>query len=169
LFHPDVPWAFIDEVWRVMTDCPQHSFQVLTKRPKRMANYLSGRGMWANIWLGATVENNKTLWRIDALKKCPPMIRFLSFEPLLEPLQELSIPDLYGVGWAIIGCESGPKRRRLSHSPMRREEALRRLTGKCMAADVPVYIKQLEIGGKVSRDPSEWPEDLRIREWPKGE
>lgn len=133
LFHRDVPDSFIEDVFGVMARCPQHTFQVLTKRPQRMAEFMSwplraGFAHWApiqdgvpgvhrmtpdewpgwplpNVWLGTSIESDKYAWRANHLRNTPAAVRFLSLEPLLGPLPSL---DLTGIDWVIVGGESGP-------------------------------------------------------------
>ncbi len=110
LFHEDSEFDFVRRVFDVMSQTPQHQFQVLTKRPDRMRNwierlvdkhdYLAPK----HIWLGTSVENQKVLHRIDELRQTHAGVRFLSCEPLLGPLDEI---DLTGIHWVIAGGESG--------------------------------------------------------------
>ena len=131
LFHPVVPDAFLSEVFAVMNDCRHHTFQILTKRPRRAAKW---RGPWTkNIWQGVSVENRATLFRIDQLRECATHVRFLSLEPLLEPLGEL---DLSGIHWVIVGGESGPGFRPMNHV------WAREIRDQCVAAGVPFFFKQ---------------------------
>ena len=131
LFHKEVPDSFIAEVFKVMNACPQHVFQILTKRPRRAARW---QGAWTgNIWQGVSVENRKTLFRIDQLRECPANVRFLSLEPLLEPLGEL---DLTGIHWVIVGGESGPGFRPMEHT------WAREIRDQCLDSDVPFFFKQ---------------------------
>lgn len=103
LFHPEVPAMFIAEVFEVMNRLPQHTFQILTKRPERAADW---PGPWTpNIWMGASVEDARALDRIEHLRRCRAAVRFLSAEPLLGPFGPL---DLSGIHWVIVGGESGP-------------------------------------------------------------
>lgn len=111
LFHPLVPDDFIRQVFDVMHDCPQHIFQVLTKRPERAAKW---PGMWTeNIWMGTSIENKAVIDRLDILRHCEAQTLFVSFEPLLE---DLGLIDLSGIDWAIVGGESGPNFRRMDHA-----------------------------------------------------
>ena len=131
LFHKEVPDSFIAEVFKVMNDLPQHVFQILTKRPRRAAKY---PGPWgANIWQGTSIESRKYLYRIDQLRDCPATVRFLSLEPLLEPLGEL---DLSGIHWVIVGGESGEGFRPMDHG------WAREIRDQCVDADVPFFFKQ---------------------------
>lgn len=106
LFHPEVPFGFIDQVVATITATPQHRYQLLTKRAERMVEYFANRPVPQNAWLGVTVECISTKSRIAALRKIQcSSIKFLSCEPLLEDLGEL---NLTGIDWLIVGGESGP-------------------------------------------------------------
>ena len=112
LYHEDVPLDYIRRVFEVMGRATQHTFQVLTKRHERLAE-IADRLPWApNIWQGVSVENNRWAVRADALRSVPAAVRFLSCEPLLGPLDRLS---LEGIQWVIAGGESGP--RWVPHTP----------------------------------------------------
>ena len=109
LFHPNVPFEFIDKVMATIEATPQHRYQLLTKRAERMAEYFSTREVPVNAWLGVTVECRQVLSRIDALRSIEDAtVRFLSCEPLLEDLGDF---DLTGIQWMIVGGESGPNAR----------------------------------------------------------
>lgn len=110
LFQEPVPAAFIRRVWKVMADTPQHTYQILTKRPARMAKVLRQKGIpvLANAWLGTSVESSSYLHRLDALRAVPAAVRFVSFEPLIGSVGR---PDLMDIDWAIVGGESGPRSR----------------------------------------------------------
>ena len=106
LFHPKVPFEFIDQVMATIIATPQHRYQLLTKRAERMVEYFADRSVPKNAWLGVTVECRSTKSRIEALGKIQcSSIKFLSCEPLLEDLGEL---NLAGIDWLIVGGESGP-------------------------------------------------------------
>lgn len=109
LFHPDVPVPFIRKVWSVMANTRRHTYQILTKRPDRMAEVLSdGFDILPNVWLGTSVEDGRVLHRLDELRQVPARIRFVSFEPLIG---SIAGADLSGIHWAIVGGESGPQAR----------------------------------------------------------
>lgn len=108
LFHDDVPAEFVTEVWSTMAQTPQHTYQILTKRPDRMAEINATLPVLRNVWLGTSVENADYLDRIDDLRRVRAAVRFISFEPLLG---SVSGADLKNVHWAIVGGESGPKAR----------------------------------------------------------
>ncbi len=136
LFHELVPDAFLAQVFAVMNAAPQHTFQILTKRTERLADW---PGPWTpNIWAGGTVENQKATARINDVRRCGAAVHYLSFEPLLEDLGPL---DLTGIQWAIIGGESGP------HIPTRPDRWMdhawaRAIRDQCVAAGVAVWFKQ---------------------------
>ncbi len=133
LFHDEVPESFVREVFRVMNACPQHSFQVLTKRPDR-ALRLASKVEWSNnIWMGVSVESERYYERINALQEIPASVLFLSCEPLLGPLVRL---PLEGVHWVIVGGESGPEAR-----PMRKSW-VRDIRSQCRARGVKFFFKQ---------------------------
>lgn len=109
LFHPDVPFAFIDQVFATIEQTPQHTYQILTKRAGRMRQYFSKRSCPVNAWIGVSVEDKKYgLPRIDQLLQINAATRFLSVEPLLEDLGEF---QMKGIDWVIVGGESGHKAR----------------------------------------------------------
>lgn len=108
LFHPDVPADFVARVWGVMERTPRHTYQILTKRPDRMAHAVSHLPPLANIWLGTSVEDAAVAHRLDSLRSVSAAIRFVSFEPLIGPVGPV---DLTGIDWAIVGGESGPRAR----------------------------------------------------------
>lgn len=111
LFHERVPIDFVHRVWDVMEEARQHSFQVLTKRPDRLAEFLDQRvSLKQNVWVGTSVENASYLWRLDALRRARALIKFVSFEPLLD---RIASPDLNEIDWIIVGGESGPGARRM--------------------------------------------------------
>lgn len=113
LFHEDVPKSFIRDVWRVMEATPRHTYQILTKRPERMASIVGESHFRAlgNIWFGTSVENRDTLFRLDHLRSVSAKTRFVSFEPLLT---SVTGANLTGIAWAIVGGESGPRARPMS-------------------------------------------------------
>jgi protein gp37 len=138
LFHPKVPDEYIVKVARVMKAANWHTYQVLTKRAERMQQLLNGKLKFAaeerQIWWGVSVENCKHgLPRIDLLRDTPAQVRFLSIEPLLEPLGRI---NLKGINWVIVGGESGPGAR-----PMR-AEWVRDIRAQCRGARVAFFFKQ---------------------------
>jgi len=137
LFHEEVPLDFIQEVFRVMRDNPQHVFQVLTKRAERLLE-LSPHLKWShNIWMGVSVEDQKVEHRIDLLRETGARVKFLSLEPLIGPLPNL---DMKNIDWVIVGGESGHNPR-----PMHVDWVID-IQEQCEKSDVPFFFKQW--GGK---------------------
>jgi len=133
LFHAKVPLSFIRDVFDVVAETPQHTYQILTKRSLRLRR-LADQLRWPpNLWMGVSVENARALSRVDQLRQVPAAVRFLSCEPLLGPLDGI---DLEGIGWVIAGGESGP-----NYRPMHLDWA-RGIRDACQAADVPFFFKQ---------------------------
>ncbi len=108
LFQDAVPVAFIRRVWDTMAATPQHTYQILTKRPDRMAAITPDLQLLPNVWLGTSVENAAVLGRLDELRATPAAVRFVSFEPLIG---SVAGGDLRDIQWAIVGGESGPRAR----------------------------------------------------------
>lgn len=135
LFHKDVPIEFIQKVFKVMKDNPQHVFQVLTKRADILKYYdTEGWLNWShNIWMGVSVENQKVAHRIDLLRATNARVKFLSCEPLIGPLPKMNLKK---VDWVIVGGESGRKVR-----PMK-EEWVTDIRDQCADADVAFFFKQ---------------------------
>lgn len=153
LFHEDIPDEFIASVFEVMVRADWHIFQILTKRPQRMAE-MAPRLSWPeNIWMGVTIENNRWVGRADLLREVPSAVRFISAEPLLSALPDL---DLTGLDWLIAGGESGPKNR-----PPKVEWFID-LRDRCIVQGTAFFFKQW--GGRTSKaggrllDGSEWSE-----------
>jgi protein gp37 len=189
LFHARVPVGFVAQVWVTMARTPQHTYQILTKRPERM-NRLIGDSfdggqalleelgseedaqtlydaLWPlpNVWLGTSIELDKYARRADELRQTDAAIRFLSLEPLLGPLPSL---DLSGIDWMILGGESGPGSRRMDPSWVRDLIAQGRESGTA------IFVKQLgsvlgrELGaGSKGNHWDAFPDDLKIREFPR--
>lgn len=133
LFHAKVPLSFIRDVFDVMADTPQHTYQVLTKRAIR-ARKLADKLDWPdNLWLGVSVESAPYMHRVDELRQITSSVRFLSCEPLLGPLDGI---NLEGIGWVIAGGESGP-----NYRPMEVSWA-RGIRDTCLDAGVPFFFKQ---------------------------
>jgi len=212
LFHEDIPFEFIADVFTTMAQTTQHTYQVLTKRPERLLafyrwNYQLGRpggmrpadakrdwlGSWPNVWFGVSA-GNKRMWRqrVPTLLQVPAAVHWVSIEPILEDLVDelFTICLVSGwdappyddkIDWVVVGGESGPGARpcHLAH--------VRRIVEACRRYQTPVFVKQLgakpfglctpECGigphgmtfrNRKGGDPSEWPEDLRVREFPIG-
>jgi protein gp37 len=133
LFHEQVPLEFVQQCFAVISDTPQHTYQLLTKRSERLAEFADALDWSMNLWMGVTVESQAEVKRIADLRRVPAAIRFLSIEPLLGPIEEL---DLSGIHWVIVGGESGPKAR-----PMK-EEWVMAIRDRCLQEDVPFFFKQ---------------------------
>lgn len=133
LFHKDVPLSFIQEVFKVMNDNPQHVFQILTKRSDLLLKFSSKLKWGHNIWMGVSVENAKVMHRIEDLRDTDARVKFLSCEPLIGPLPNM---NLNRIDWVIVGGESGRKSR-----PMKEEWALD-ILDQCKASDVKFFFKQ---------------------------
>jgi len=172
-----IPDEFIEDTWASMAKNPHNTFLILTKRPRRMLEavsfFIPKYGILPNVWLGCTVVNQQ-----EADEKIPiflqvPGKKFLSIEPILTeinlPLND-EFPDSDGcyedmrhrINAVILGCETGTGAR-----PMDNEWAIS-IVQKCKSAGVPVFVKQISINGKPSKNIDEWPEELRVRELPWG-
>jgi protein gp37 len=174
LFHEDVPDEFIWDVLDIIEEASWHTFIVLTKRPERMYDVLSHpdlvcEGMYPNLWLGVSVEDQKTAdERIPWLLKTPAAVRVVSVEPMLGGINLDSYlypkiigwqsesgpyespiydPDYPRVDWVICGCESGPGARPFDIA------WARDLKDQCVNAGVPFFYKQGIVGGKLVHMP----------------
>lgn len=133
LFHKDIPLEFIQRVFATMIACPQHTFQVLTKRSDILVRHAPHLQFADNIWIGVSVENGQYVQRIDHLRQVPAKVRFLSLEPLLGPLPNL---NLDGIHWVIVGGESGVHHRHMDPA------WVRDIRDQCVAARIPFFFKQ---------------------------
>ncbi|MBC3787329.1 DUF5131 family protein [Spirosoma utsteinense] len=133
MFHHKVPLSFIQKVFDTMNQCPQHTFQVLTKRAEILEAYSNDLRWTENIWMGVSVEDYRVRYRIDHLRRSNAKIKFLSLEPLIGPLPNL---DLTGIDWVIVGGESGRKPRPIKESWV---ESIRQ---QCQDAGVAFFFKQ---------------------------
>jgi protein gp37 len=179
LFHEDVPLDFILRVWKVMAEAKQHKFLILTKRPERMYRFVTAwlPAAWGlateslqlldvtipNVWLGVSVEDQQTAnKRIPLLLKTPAAVRFVSCEPLLDHVDiEYYLYGESRLDWVIIGGESGPGAR-----PMELDWA-QWIVNDCKRENIPVFVKQLGGYPDKRNRMEEWPESLRVREWPE--
>lgn len=187
LFHPSVPFDFVDAVFETICTARHHTYQILTKRGARMREYFDLMNKNAfipeNVLIGVSCENREmALLRIPQLQAIDEARRFVSFEPLLEDVGEI---NLAGIHWAIIGGESGPKARPFSI------DWARNIIRQCKEQKVPVFMKQVgsnpdvydttrtrqgetirvrtkrvRLKSRKGGDPLEWPFDLRLREHP---
>lgn len=177
IFHESVPSEFIDQVFSVMLEDTRHIFVILTKRPRRALDWIeayryNSHGLIPqHVWWGVTAENQKRAdERIPVLLQIPAAVRFVSVEPMIGPVDlrpahdaayDTGVCPVVKVGWIIIGAETGPGRRPC------RLEWVRNLVQQCQAAGVAVFVKKLEIDGKVTGNVADWPADLRVREYPR--
>ena len=133
LYHERVPEAFVRSVFETMVRARWHTFQVLTKRARRLRELGDSLPWASNIWQGVSVEREDVAWRIDELRRVPAEVRFLSLEPLIGPLDSL---DIRGIHWVIVGGESGPGAR-----PMQKSWVTS-IRDQCRRAAVPFFFKQ---------------------------
>ncbi|EAV40427.1 ABC transporter, ATP-binding protein [Stappia aggregata IAM 12614] len=135
LFHVDVPTDFIRELWSTMQQTPRHTYQILTKRPERMAEVLCEGDfpVLPNVWLGTSVEDGRALGRLDDLRRVPAVLRFVSFEPLIDSVVGADLRDIH---WAIVGGESGPGSRPMKPAWVDEVEAA------CRKTDTAFFFKQ---------------------------
>jgi protein gp37 len=182
ILHESVHHGWLHEVLNVIHQTPQHTYQILTKRPERFFKYewKCSKYGWdyskqlpKNVWFGVTAENQEQAdKRIPILLEIPAVVRFVSVEPMLERIdiyqylggkRDIKPPHKYngGIDWVIVGCESGHHRRPFVDS------WASGLITECRNAGVPVFVKQVSISGKASKEPSEWPEYIQVREFPK--
>lgn len=135
LFQDGVPFDYVEEVWAVMEKAKIHTFQILTKQPDRMADFLRQRAKppLHNVWLGTSVEDSRVAERIKALQECDAAVRFISFEPLIGPVGKVNLSD---IDWAIVGGESGPKSRPIS------ESWVEEIFDECERQNVNFFFKQ---------------------------
>lgn len=175
LFHPEAPAGLIRRIYRTMLKADHHVYQVLTKRAQRLAELGPTLPWRDHIWAGVSVENNEPIDssgycptdRIDDLRRSGATVRWISAEPLIGPLPDL---NLTGIDWVVVGGESGPVEKVRRMDP----DWVRDIIRQCRAAGVAVFVKQLGtawarkhgLSGKAG-DPTDWPEDLRIREQPQ--
>lgn len=174
LFGDFVPGRMIDDVHAIADATPHLNHLMLTKRCARLYEYAANvagldGGRWRpNVWYGGSVEDRRRLYRVDAVRQIPAAVRFLSIEPLFEDVSEIDLTD---IDWVIVGGLSGS----INH-PLELDW-VRRLLDRCRAAGAAVFVKQLGThvrdGGqrlhlvdKKGGDIDEWPEDLRVREFP---
>ena len=141
LFHSGVSESFILDVWKVMRETPQHNYQILTKRPDRMAEIVSNKigQILPNVWIGTSIENAEVAYRAAYLKKIPAVIRFISFEPLIDSVGKIDLCDIH---WAIVGGESGKSARPI------REEWVDEIYSECLSAGTAFFFKQWGTWGK---------------------
>lgn len=140
LFHPTVPDEYIRRIFDTMVQADWHIYQILTKRPKRMARMADSLPWPSHIWAGVSVESNDVAWRADYLRRVSAAVRFVSAEPLLGPIDRL---DLDGIHWLITGGESGAH-----HRPCN-SDWVRAARDRCIGTEVAFFHKQW--GGRTSK------------------
>ena len=158
LFHEDVPIGFIRRVFEVMEKTPQHTYQVLTKRSKRLARIADELSWPSNLWMGVSIENDRYAFRADHLREVPAAIRFLSVEPMIGAVPSLTLD---GMQWVIVGGESGPGAR-----PLKIDWVLD-IHERATAAGVAFFLKQL--GSVWARGNGYRGKAHNIDEWPGGQ
>lgn len=160
LFHAWVPLDYVRQVFEVMASTPQHTYQVLTKRARRVRQLAHQLEWPENLWMGVSVESGKELPRVEDLRQVPAAVRFLSCERLIGPLPGLKVS---GIDWVIVGGESGVGAR-----PMDLQWA-GDIVEACQASGTAVFVKQLgSCWNKAHhKDIDEFPAALRVREYPQ--
>lgn len=148
--------AWREDAYDIIDRTPHLTYLLLTKRPE---NTMVRYRYRPNVWLGTTIENQDNLKRLNYFDPESAPVKFLSLEPLISSIK-FELYDLEDIDWVIVGAESGSKRRPC------KIEWIRDIVRQCKDASVPVFVKQMEINGKISADPDTWPEDLRIQEFP---
>lgn len=138
LFHEGLNGGLLWHIFHVMHSCPQHTFQILTKRSERLLELSPAIEWTENIWMGVSVETSDYTSRINHLRETEAAIKFLSLEPLLGPLPQL---NLSGIDWVIVGGESGPGARPI------KARWVRDIRDQCLQAGVPFFFKSW--GGKL--------------------
>lgn len=137
LFHEKVPAKFVRQVWGVMAEAHWHTFQILTKRPERMAILCDDLPLLRNVWLGTSVENADYLPRLEELRRVKAAVRFVSFEPLIGSVAAANLSE---IDWAIVGGESGPGARAMER------QWVNEIRLACRASGTAFFFKQW--GGK---------------------
>ena len=133
LFHDDMPDEYLNQIFDVINQTPQHTYQKITKRVENMYIYFQNHNVPQNVWLGVTVENSKYSYRIDILKKINATIKFISFEPLIDSAGKIDLTD---IDWVIVGGESGYNGR-----PMK-PEWVNEIYLQCQEKNIPFFFKQ---------------------------
>ncbi|RSN01236.1 hypothetical protein DMB42_40360 [Nonomuraea sp. WAC 01424] len=133
LFHAQIPLDFVTRVFETMEKTPQHTYQILTKRARRLRRVANKLPWPENVWVGVSVESAEVASRIDDLRQVPAQTRFLSCEPLLGPIPAL---NLEGMSWVIVGGESGH-----NHRPVD-PRWVKEIRDRCVGACVPFFFKQ---------------------------
>lgn len=166
MFHEEVPSDYIQQLFEVMRSAYWHEFQILTKRSERLMEMSPDIDWPDNVWMGVSVEDQKNTFRIDHLRGTQANIKFVSAEPLIGPINDM---DLMNIDWCIVGGESGPKAR-----PMNLNWVVN-IISACEEWNTDIFVKQM--GARWAKanwckdskggDMMEWPDYLRIREYPE--
>ena len=158
LFHENMSFEYLDKIFAIIEDTPQHCYQILTKRENIMKKYFEKRQAPPNVWLGVTVEHEQTKHRIDALRDIKATVRFISIEPLIGDIGKL---NLKGIHWVIVGGESG-----VSARPMNPEWAIN-IQQQCTKQKIAFFFKQWGTWGEdgVKRSKKENGSKLLKKEW----
>jgi protein gp37 len=175
-FHESID-SYRNEAWDIIRKCPQHTFQILTKRPERIADNLpkDWNEGWNNVWLGTSIGSMKGISRLYELPKYPNTIRFVSFEPLWQHIEmNFDISTLINVDWAIIGGESGNETGKYRYRPCEIEwieeiaQAINSVGNAVFVKQMGTYLaKQLRMSDRHGGNIDEFPEHLKIRQFPK--
>jgi protein gp37 len=156
-FHQAVENSALDRIHDIIRANPQNIFQILTKRIATAQQYYKEKDVIKNLWLGTSVECFEQSDRIDVLRKTNAALKFISFEPLLNDIGKV---DLTGIDWIIIGAESGSGKRKCHLN------WIRNLVIQANSFNIPVFVKQLNIDGKIIKNKSLFPDDLQMQEIP---
>lgn len=132
LFHEKIPVSFIQSIFQTIKKTPQHTYQILTKRPERLIKLIPDLEFHKNIWIGVSVENQEYVYRVDLLRQVPAAVRFISCEPLLGELT-LNLTD---INWVIVGGESGHKFRKVN------KDWIVSIKNQCQQAKIAFFFKQ---------------------------
>ena len=168
LFHEKLKREFIVDLFSIMNQANHHTYQILTKRAERLARLNYCLDWQEHIWMGVSIEDQKTTWRIENLRFTDAKVKFLSIEPLIDEITDLDLTD---IDWVIVGGESGYKARIME------EDWALRIVSQCQTENVPVFVKQMgtawakEKGirnDSKGKDQEHWNPDLRINKMPKG-
>lgn len=179
LFHDSVSHWWLDDIFDTMIHANQHTYMLLTKRPQNVMPFLSAatpdqrKFMRERAWLGVTAENQRRAdERISVLMKIPAAVRFVSLEPLLEGVSPSPLvpcprctPTHYEfatkwLDWVIVGPETGPNRRPC------KLEWIESIIEECREVSIPCFVKAIPLNGRISKNMDEWPEHLRVRQFP---
>jgi protein gp37 len=160
LFHKDVPASFYDTLITTIIDNPQHVYLIMTKRPENIPDCMNELSDMSNVFLGVTVESPEFISRIGSLRCHWNGRAMLSIVPLLEPIIFESVYR-FNIDWVVIGAESGSNKRKCDLL------WVKCIIEQCEDAKTPVFVKQVHINGRLTKNMAEWPKDLRVRQTPE--